>query len=116
MRNGLETGIGQHLRHQGKDAAHVLDVPAQVLRPIEIDEKELRGVMKASAFEEVPMGLRKTRGLPAAQQHAPFSESRVLGEPGAQLRRAVELGKQQVMKALFRHKFIFYTGRVGSTA
>lgn len=83
-------------------------MPAQVLRPVEIDEKELRGVAKAGTFQEVPVGLRKTRGLPSAQKRAPFAESRVLGEPGAQVHRAVELSKQQVVEPLFQHIHILY--------
>ena len=51
VRDRRETGFGQNLHHHGKDAADVLDVPAQVLGPVEIDEKEFGGIVKAATFQ-----------------------------------------------------------------
>src|SRR5271166_1146205 len=103
MRDSRKTGFGQNLRHHGNHSPHLLDMAAQVLGSVEIDEKEFRGVVKARTLQKVLMRTRKTRRLPAAQDRPPFAKARVFSEPGAQRRRAVELGEQQFVKGFLRH-------------
>ena len=74
MRDSRKTGFGQNLRHHGNDSPHLLDMAAQVLGSVEIDEKEFRGVVKARTLQKVLMRTRKTRRLPAAQERPPFAE------------------------------------------
>ena len=91
---------------------------AQVLGSVKIDEKEFRGVVKATTGQQVLMRTRKTRRLPAAQERAPLAEARILRGPGAQRRRAAKLGKQQIMLGIAAFDIVesFYAGNVGLAA
>ena len=103
MRDSRKTGSGQNLRHHGNNSPHLLDMAAQVLGSVEIDEKEFRGVVKARTLQKVLMRTRKTRRLPAAQERPPFAEawsSAKRARNDAERSSSVE---QQVVKGFLRH-------------
>ena len=78
----------------------MLDVAAQVARPVEVAQEEPRGLAKASALQQVAVRLRQPRPLPGTEFRPPLAEVCVLDHAGAQLVGSVELGQQEVAKRL----------------
>ncbi len=96
MRHRRKAGVGQEAGHQGLDAPHVLDVAAQVGRPVEIGQEEMGGCVEAPALEEIAVGACEPLALPIAHELAPPVEFGVFRAPGAKLLRTVQFGKQQI--------------------
>src|SRR5271165_3569281 len=77
---------------------------AEVRRPVEIVQEELRRVMESAAFQKVPVGSGKPRALPGAQQRPLLAEGGVLDGSRAKRLGAVELHQQTVAIGLLGHR------------